>query len=86
MSQFSRYSSYLIPLQFFESTKGKIPEFNLRVNVPDVETGAAEDDGKPYDDEDDGVLNRIALKKRSEQLIEMRTKKRVTGDKGKKGR
>ncbi|KAM3188054.1 hypothetical protein ACTXT7_001007 [Hymenolepis weldensis] len=44
------------------------------------------DDGKLYDEEDDGALSRIALKKRSEQLIEMRTKKRVTADKGKKGR
>lgn len=39
-----------------------------------------------YGEDDDGALSRNAIKKQSEQLIEMRTRKRQAGDKGKKGR
>nr|CDS31588.1 Serine/threonine-protein kinase Genghis Khan [Hymenolepis microstoma] len=83
----SEKQTLLSPAEFFQSTKTKIPEFNLRVNTSDVETNSAEDDGKLYDEEeDDGTLSRIALKKESEQLIEMRTKKRIAAEKGKRGR
>ena len=39
-----------------------------------------------YEEDDDGALSRIAMKKQSQQIVEMRTKKRPAGDKTKKGR
>ncbi|KAM7535175.1 hypothetical protein Aperf_G00000094823 [Anoplocephala perfoliata] len=73
---------------FFEAAQAKIPEFNLRVPTSqEIETGVVEDsENIPYGEDEDGALSRSAIKKQSEQLIEMRAKKRPAGEKAKKGR
>lgn len=46
----------------------------------------ADNDSVLYEDDDDGALSRNAMKKQSQQIVEIRTKKRPAGDKAKKGR
>uniref|UniRef100_A0A915F0R5 Coiled coil domain containing protein 151 n=1 Tax=Echinococcus canadensis TaxID=519352 RepID=A0A915F0R5_9CEST len=74
--------------EFFGATEAKVPEFNMRVPTSqDLDNGPGEDnDSVLYEDDDDGALSRNAMKKQSQQIVEMRTKKRPAGDKAKKGR
>ncbi|KAL5109206.1 hypothetical protein TcWFU_007446 [Taenia crassiceps] len=74
--------------EFFVATEAKIPEFNVRVPISqDLDNGSVEDnDSVLYEDDEDGALSRNAMKKQSQQLVEMRTKKRPAGEKAKKGR
>uniref|UniRef100_A0A158R993 Phorbol-ester/DAG-type domain-containing protein n=1 Tax=Taenia asiatica TaxID=60517 RepID=A0A158R993_TAEAS len=74
--------------EFFVATGVKIPEFNVRVPISqDLDNGSGEDnDSVLYEDDDDGALSRNAMKKQSQQIVEIRTKKRPAGDKTKKGR
>ena len=46
----------------------------------------SDSDSMLYEEDDDGALSRNAMKKQSQQIVEMRTKKRTPGDKTKKGR
>ncbi|CDI98280.1 coiled coil domain containing protein 151 [Echinococcus multilocularis] len=74
--------------EFFGATEAKVPEFNMRVPISqDLDSGSNEDnDSVLYEDDDDGAMSRNAMKKQSQQIVEMRTKKRPAGDKAKKGR
>ncbi|VDD74359.1 unnamed protein product [Mesocestoides corti] len=71
---------------FFEKAETKVPDFNTRIVFPqDLEDVPIDDDDDMLYD-DGGAPSRIALKKQSQQIIEMRTKKRGPGDKSNKGR
>uniref|UniRef100_A0A0X3P8Y5 ODAD1 central coiled coil region domain-containing protein n=2 Tax=Schistocephalus solidus TaxID=70667 RepID=A0A0X3P8Y5_SCHSO len=71
---------------FFEKTEEKLPEHNMRITLPQDQ----EDTGYEEDDEmgmDEGAApSRTALKKQSQQIVDLRTKKKQGGKKGKKGK
>ncbi|BHF72125.1 hypothetical protein SprV_0401518900 [Sparganum proliferum] len=72
--------------EFFEKTEEKLPEHNMRITLPQDQ----EDTGYEEDDEmgmDEGAApSRTALKKQSQQIVDLRTKKKQGGKKGKKGK
>lgn len=70
---------------FHASIEGKLPDYNIRVKLPMIsKQDIFEDDDDSGDDEGD-VVTRAALKLRSQQLIESKTKRR-TRTKKKKGK
>ncbi|XP_078540313.1 outer dynein arm-docking complex subunit 3 isoform X1 [Lissotriton helveticus] len=70
---------------FHASIEGKLPDYNIRVKLPMIsKQDIFEDDDDSGDDEGD-VVTRAALKQRSQQLIESKTKRR-TRTKKKKGK
>uniref|UniRef100_A0A0V0J9H7 Coiled-coil domain-containing protein 151 n=2 Tax=Schistocephalus solidus TaxID=70667 RepID=A0A0V0J9H7_SCHSO len=73
-------------VEFFEKTEEKLPEHNMRITLPQDQ----EDTGYEEDDEmgmDEGAApSRTALKKQSQQIVDLRTKKKQGGKKGKKGK
>ncbi|KAL7061108.1 hypothetical protein AAHC03_09500 [Spirometra sp. Aus1] len=72
--------------EFFERTEEKLPEHNMRITLPQDQddTGYEEDDEMGMDE--GAAPSRTALKKQSQQIVDLRTKKKQGGKKGKKGK
>ncbi|XP_045402401.1 outer dynein arm-docking complex subunit 3 isoform X2 [Lemur catta] len=62
--------------EFYATLEGKLPQYNTRVTLPLVSSKDKFFDEEESEDEDNEVVNRAALKIRSQKLIESRNKKR----------
>lgn len=60
---------------FFEKLEGTIPEYNTRIKIPSAPKEITHDDDDLVGDDND-ILTRSALKKQSQQIVDMRNKKR----------
>ncbi|XP_012665625.1 coiled-coil domain-containing protein 151 isoform X1 [Otolemur garnettii] len=62
--------------EFYATLEGKLPQYNTRIALPLVSAKDKFFDEEESEDEDSEVVNRAALKIRSQKLIESRIKKR----------
>ncbi|XP_069334814.1 outer dynein arm-docking complex subunit 3 isoform X2 [Eulemur rufifrons] len=62
--------------EFYATLEGKLPQYNTRITLPLVSSKDKFFDEEESEDEDYEVVNRAALKIRSQKLIESRNKKR----------
>ncbi|XP_053442472.1 outer dynein arm-docking complex subunit 3 isoform X8 [Nycticebus coucang] len=62
--------------EFYATLEGKLPQYNTRITLPLVSAKDKFFDEEESEDEDSEVVNRAALKIRSQKLIESRIKKR----------
>ncbi|CAH8669507.1 unnamed protein product [Dicrocoelium dendriticum] len=62
---------------FFSKLEGKMPDYNTRIKLPSSVRETVHEDDDVGGDEND-ILTRTALKKQSQQIVEMRNKKRQT--------
>uniref|UniRef100_A0A8C9ADJ2 Outer dynein arm docking complex subunit 3 n=1 Tax=Prolemur simus TaxID=1328070 RepID=A0A8C9ADJ2_PROSS len=62
--------------EFYATLEGRLPQYNTRITLPLVSSKDKFFDEEESEDEDNEVVNRAALKIRSQKLIESRNKKR----------
>ncbi|XP_018617250.2 coiled-coil domain-containing protein 151-like [Scleropages formosus] len=70
--------------EFYTSIEGKIPQYNIRIRLPRVESRDSYEEEESEDNESD-IITRAALKRQSQIIIDSKTK-RKTRTKKKKGK
>eukprot|EP00062_Callorhinchus_milii_P025911 gi/632987423/ref/XP_007910777.1/ PREDICTED: coiled-coil domain-containing protein 151 [Callorhinchus milii] len=62
--------------EYHSTIEGKLPSFNLRIQMPTTQKFELFDDYEDSADDDDDVVTRAMLKKQSQQIVDWKTKRR----------
>ncbi|XP_066564112.1 outer dynein arm-docking complex subunit 3 isoform X2 [Amia ocellicauda] len=68
--------------EFHTSIEGKLPDYNMRIKLPETQKQDPYDDEESGEDESD-VVTRAALKRQSQLIIDSKTKRKTRGKKKK---